>query len=33
MRLRCVGVKTIPITAPDGTTYERTVLQLEDLSD
>ena len=33
MRLRCTGVKTIPITAPDGTTYERTVLQLEDLND
>ena len=33
IRLRCVGVKTIPITAQNGTTYERTVLQLEDLDD
>lgn len=33
IRLRCVGVKTIPITAHNGTTYERTVLQLEDLDD
>ena len=33
MRLRCIGVKTIPVAAPDGTTYERIVLQLEDLDD
>jgi len=31
--LRCVGIKTIPVTAPDGATYQRTVLQLEDLDD
>ncbi len=33
IRLRCVGVKTISIVAQNGTTYDRTVLQLEDLDD
>lgn len=33
IRLRCVGITTVPITRPDGTTYPRTVLQLEDLDD
>ena len=33
IRLRCVGVTTIPVIAQNGTTYERTVLQMEDLDD
>lgn len=32
LRLRCVGITTVPITRPDGTQYRRTVLQLEDLT-
>lgn len=32
LRLRCVGIASVPITRPDGTQYRRTVLQLEDLT-